>query len=111
MKELEKHVNKAIRLPQLGPTLPKELGSQTTADGMLEPILLTPHRIEVIKGFVNEMKPSQNNVRVLEKGLILSGPNGQGKSILSYLLACTAYANNCVLAYIVRIATNNICDI
>ena len=102
MKELEKHVNEAIVLPMLGPTLPKELETQASAEDMLQPILLTPQRVEVIKRFVNEMNPSEYGIKVRGKGLILSGPNGQGKSILSYLLACTAYANNCMLVYIVR---------
>jgi hypothetical protein len=56
MKELEEHVNQAIILPQLGPTLPKELGGQTDARNMLKPILLTPQRIGIIKRFVNEMQ-------------------------------------------------------
>jgi hypothetical protein len=100
MKELVKHANETVVLPMLGPTPPKELETQASAEGILQPILLTPQRVEVIQRFVNEMQLGQDDVPIRGKGLILSVPNGQGKSILSYLLACTAYANNCVLVYI-----------
>ena len=109
MEELGKHVNETLVLPVLGPTLPKELETQASAEGIIQPILLTPQRVEVIKRFVNEMQVRRDSVSIPGKGLILSGSFGQGKPILSYLLACTAYANNCVLVYIVHQLESSFC--
>jgi len=105
MTELEKHLNKSIKLPFLGGAAHKELEPSEEDPGHVPPILLTRQRIDTIKRFFNDMKLSKDNLQIMGKGLILSGPNGQGKSVLSFLLACTAYANNCFLTYIVRNGT------
>jgi len=104
MHLLEKHENKAIILPDITDgNLAKEL---TLGPDLrfVQPILLTKQRIDIIKRFYNQVQPGKEDFRFRQRGngLILSGPNGQGKSILCYLLACAAYANNCVVTYIVR---------
>ena len=104
MDLLEKHENETIKLPFIG-SLPKEL-SFGPDRRFVQPILLTKQRIDIIKRFYNQVKPGREEMMFEDaaNGLILSGPNGQGKSILCYLLACAAYANNCVVTYIVRLS-------
>ena len=99
MKKLDEHINKTIVLPIIG--MPKELEASKDDIRFTQEILLTPQRIDIMKRFYKEAIVPKQHPRI-GNGLILSGPNGQGKSILSYLLACTAYANDCVLVYIVR---------
>ena len=110
MAELDKMVNKAISLPVLGDELPKELGMFHKDMSKVPPILLTQQRVDIIKRFFKEVCMNQDHVKMeVASGLILSAPIGQGKSIMSYLLACAAYANNCVLLYIVRHCQNAVC--
>lgn len=68
---------------------------------LLDSTILTPQRLDILRHFAKlvhlgvpdrEMKSAQ--------GIILSGPNGVGKSIISYMLACTAFVNGCILVYI-----------
>jgi len=101
MTELEKHLNKSVKLPCLGTSYHRAFQPTNTDPNHLPPILLTRQRIDTIKRFYAEMKLDQDNIENGGEGLILSGPNGLGKSVLSFLLACTAYANGCFLTYIV----------
>jgi len=64
--------------------------------------LLTPQRVEILRHFAQMVhlgEPHKANDRP-ELGIILSGPHGVGKSFMSYILACTAYVNGCILVYI-----------
>lgn len=99
---MEKSVNRAMELPVISDDLPKELDDQELAEGDLLKILITPERATIIKEFVAQLLRPNSQLTSRRKGWILSGPNGQGKSVMSYLLACTAYANGCLLTYIVR---------
>lgn len=105
MEELEEHLDESVILPRIGIAYHKELEPREEDPAHVPPILLTRQRIDTIKRFFNDMKLSKNDLEIAGKGLILSGPNGQGKSVLSFLLACTAYANNCLLIYTVRRVT------
>ena len=101
-------IDQPVVLPPLVPPmmLPKDLQNQVSAEnGMLSPILITAERATIIKGFVENLRlPAGTRPDKRRQGWILSRPHGQGKSILAYLLACAAYANNCLLTYIVRVS-------
>ncbi len=70
---------------------------------MLKSIMLTPQRYQLLKEFAEAVHLGQRDVKGMpQSGMILSGPNGVGKTVESYLIACTAYANDSILVYIVR---------
>lgn len=99
LNELLKSENlaKTIKLPNLV-ELPKELREDTLAT-----IILTPQRVQILKQFRDAMRIGVRDIKGEEEaGIILSGANGVGKTVESYLLACVAYVNNCILTYIVR---------
>jgi len=89
-------VGEFIKLPDLGER-PKELG------GPLQKMLLTQQRLDHIKEVAKELKFGQEEFsgEPSERGRILSGPNGIGKTVLSYLTAAFAWANGAIILYIV----------
>ena len=95
-------IGQVIKLPDLRgmtATLPKELQPEK-----LEKILLTPQCFQLLEEFAQAVNLGQANVSNADpqSGMILSGPNGVGKTVESYLITCAAYVNNCLLIYIVR---------
>lgn len=91
--------NKVIDLPNFGTEFAKDMNVEKQKIS-----ILTPQRISILIKFmemVNMGKPTDKNYS--QKGMIISGPNGVGKTFMTYLMACAAYANNCILVYIVCI--------
>ena len=74
MDELEKHVNETIVLPVLGHQRHKNLlPAEDDSDHYL-PILLTRQRVDIIKRFFEDLEIAKDDVRIMGKSLILSGP-------------------------------------
>jgi len=99
-------VGDIIELPDLGER-PKELGGNEAGGEPLQKVLLTQQRLDHIKEVARELKFGQEEFsgKPSERGRILSGPNGIGKTVLSYLTAAVAWANGAIVLYIVRIFT------
>lgn len=93
---LEDKKNQVIPLPDLL-DYPKDFNPNE----VLSSTLLTPERIEILRNFARKVHLGETYRKndLPEMGIILSGPNGVGKSIMSYLLACTAFINGCILVY------------
>lgn len=101
MVKLEQMSNQVLELPRMGLYEHRDFVAERTADCM-PPILLTDERISIIRRFCNEVNMVVDDCNSESPGMILGGPPGSGKSVTSFLLAATAYANHCFLVYIVR---------
>ena len=95
---LKSLIGTVIELPVF-PNMPKEFDAS-----IAQRVLLSPERLELIKelfetlhlGHVDVANKSQHS------GMILSGSNGVGKTVDSYLLMSILYVNNALVIYIVR---------
>ena len=103
IKEFEKLKGCTVELPQLGGSFvqyPKDMDA-----AIAEKFLITEDRIKVMRLFHTAVqigqKSSEYNGPVSQQGVFFSGPNGVGKSVISYLLACGAYVSDCILFYLV----------
>ena len=105
IKEFEKLKGCTVELPQLGGSFVQYPKDMDSAIEYAEKFLITEDRIEVMRLFHTAVqigqKSSEYKGPVSQQGVILSGPIGVGKSVISYLLACSAYASDCILFYIV----------
>ena len=99
LPRLQVAVGQAIKLP-LFPELPKGFTA-----AIAEKVLLTPARLALLVEVEKTLHIGQSSIpnNSPDSGLILSGPNGVGKSVDSYLLASFLYVAGCIVAYIVRI--------
>eukprot|EP01133_Synstelium_polycarpum_P018565 gene18565-22214_t len=100
LESLKEKVGSFIELPNIGGVdacLPKKLYQDK-----IKSFLLTQERLDLVERFAKTINIGQVNVvnDNQQSGLILSGPNGVGKTFDSYLLACIAYVNNAILFYI-----------
>eukprot|EP01133_Synstelium_polycarpum_P009097 gene9097-10667_t len=100
LESLKEKVGSFIELPNIGGVdscLPKKLSPDK-----IKSFLLTQERLDLVERFAKMINIGQVNVVNVnpQSGLILSGPNGVGKTFDSYLLACIAYVNNAILFYI-----------
>lgn len=88
-----------IKVPIL-PRIPKGI-----TEGVMKNLVLTPQRLELLHEFASTLHLGERDKhnKNQECGMILSGPNGVGKSVESYLFACTAIVNQCLVIYIVGI--------
>jgi len=94
-------VRKYVELPYLGNEfLPKELNDKMK----LKNVFITPHRVNVLKIMWDKLHLGVLNVEGEDSqaGCILSGPNGIGKTVQSYLMVCAAYVNKAIVIYVVR---------
>jgi hypothetical protein len=103
-------VRKYVELPYLGNEfLPKELDDEMK----LKNVFITPHRVDVLKIMWDMLHLGVLNVKGKrsQAGCILSGPNGIGKTVQSYLMVCAAYVNKAIVIYVplarAWVATNN----
>jgi hypothetical protein len=90
-------LGRAVRLPVF-PELPKGF-----TKAVAQQVLITPARLALLQEAAAVLHLGQENVEndSRESGFILSGPNGVGKSVDSYLLAAFLYLNGSIVAYIV----------
>ncbi len=100
---LKKKIGEAIELPDLSGArkgLPKEMTKEKTKN-----IVLTHQRYKLLEEFAKAVNLGQKDVDNADpqSGMILSGLNGVGKTVESYLITCIAYVNDSLLIYIVRI--------
>ena len=97
-------VGDLIELPDLGER-PKELGNERHKNP-LKKVLMTKERLDHIKEVARELDFGKEDYSENqgERGRILSGPNGIGKTVLSYQTAAFAWANGAIVLYIVSIA-------
>jgi len=105
---LRNKIGQVIQLPNLSGTSnewPKEMNEKK-----IERIFLTEQRFKLVEEFWSTCRIGQRDVPLpIEKdseadrtpGMVLSGPNGVSKTVASYLLACVAYVNSCILFYCV----------
>lgn len=100
-----------IALPHLG-AFPKELKKEK-----IQKFFLTKERLEILEKVWKTVQMRLDNVEIADsielngktlylrsrefEGLIPSGPHGISKSSLVYFIASVAYANNCVVLYMV----------
>ncbi|KAL6049233.1 hypothetical protein QOT17_007661 [Balamuthia mandrillaris] len=104
IKALERKIGETIELPDLSGSaklLPKELQPHK-----LQSFILTPQRYALLKEFADVVHLGQKDVvnTDVQAGMILSGPNGVGKTAESYLLASVAYINGAILIYMPKTA-------
>lgn len=95
-------VNQFVELPSLGDLFfPKEFDSEE----QLKQVFITLERAEVLEIVWNTLHFGQENMENVhtQSGMILSGPNGVGKTVLSYFIVATAYVNKAIVIYIVLI--------
>jgi len=90
LDEIKKNIGNFVTLPKLPCDQPKDF-----RDSFAKSFLLTQQRAELLE---NVILDDSNE----EKGLILCGPQGMGKSALAYLIAAYAWVNRLPLVYIVR---------
>ncbi|GAM21185.1 hypothetical protein SAMD00019534_043600 [Acytostelium subglobosum LB1] len=100
LKKLKDKIGQFIELPNLGGAdglLPKKLD-----ENKIKSFLMTQERYDLVVRFATMINLGQVNITNSspQSGLILSGPNGVGKTFESYLLTCIAYLNNSILIYI-----------
>lgn len=89
-------VCKFVELPVFPPDCyPKEFTSLIARN-----FFLTTQRAALVERIINELESTDENNT--EKGMVLSGPYGIGKTCISYLIACYAWVNKYPLIYIVR---------
>jgi len=95
-------VGDIVELPSLGER-PKELGDIANEESPLKRVLLTQDRLDHILLVSNQLALGSEDYPTGEKymGRILSGPNGVGKTVLSYLTTAIAWVNGAVVLYIV----------
>lgn len=100
LSALQSLVDTAIELPVLPATFfPKEF-EPTIA----RRVLLTQERFDLVKEMFEALRLGEDNVPgTPHSGMILSGPNGVGKTVDSYLLMSVLYVNGAVLIYVVRL--------
>lgn len=98
LEQIEKKMNQFVELPRLGSLLPKELNESD-----LKQVLMTPERVSLVKSLWNAINLGKRGVKNADthSGMILSGPNGIGKTVNSYLLTSVAYMNGAFVIYIV----------
>jgi hypothetical protein len=97
LEEIKKKVNQFVELPCLGNELPKDMEEKD-----IKQVLMTPERISLVEELWKTLSLGEEGVRRGKYGgMILSGPNGIGKSVDSYLLTSVAYMNGALVIYIV----------
>jgi len=94
--EIKNNIGKIVQLPILPCSKPIEF-SNTVAQSFL----LTKQRAELLLERV-----IFNNESHAEKGMVICGPHGIGKSSFAYLLAAYAWVNRLSLVYIVCCVVN-----
>jgi hypothetical protein len=101
LEEIKKKVNTFVELPCLGSILPKELNQED-----IKQVLMTPERISLVEHLWNAINLGKEGIenRDCNFGMILSGPNGIGKSVDSYILTSVAYMNGAFVIYIVSVS-------
>lgn len=102
LEEIKKKVNKFVELPCLGGILPKELNKED-----IQQVLMTPERISLVEHLWNAINLGKEGIPNRDRnfGMILSGPNGIGKSVDSYILTSVAYMNGAFVIYIVSVSS------
>ena len=100
LHELKKKADEGetIELPVLEGYFPKAFSPD-----MAKAFIMTPQRYKLLNEFASAVHLGEANIRNAdhEAGMILSGPNGVGKSFESYLITSVAYVNDCLVVYIV----------
>jgi len=91
-KKIKNNIGKFVKLPILPCAKPKEF-SGTIAKSFL----LTKQRAELLERVINDNDPDEE-----DKGMVLCGPHGMGKSSFAYLTAAYAWVNKYAVLYIVR---------
>jgi len=98
LEELRKRVGHVIELPIFPGYFPKGF-NETIA----QRLLLTKERFDLVEEvFQSVQLGSLTYTRYSGVGMILSGPNGVSKTVVSYLLMSILYVNNAIVVYIVR---------
>eukprot|EP01132_Coremiostelium_polycephalum_P002294 gene2294-2830_t len=97
---LKEKINKFIELTDLGGTnksYAKELNSEK-----IKNVYISPERYTLVEKFIKNLNIGLRDVGNLDTkfGIILSGPNGCGKTFENYLLTCIAYVNGAIVIYI-----------
>ena len=100
MDELRKRIGHVIELPIFPRFFPKGF-DETIA----QRLLLTKERFDLVAEVFHAVQlGSATYTRYSGLGMILSGPNGASKTVVSYLLMSILYVNNAIVVYIVRCA-------
>jgi len=92
--EFKNKIGQFVKLPIL-PNVPKEFEKEISKG-----FLLTKQHAEILERIIKEVEAGGKQ----DKGLVLYGPQGIGKSFFTYLVASYAWVNKYPLIYIVRIS-------
>lgn len=98
-------LNQYVELPDLGHTFyPAGIGPANK----LKQIFITPQYAKVLESMWKTINIGHTDVENEDKeaGCILIGPEGIGKSVLCYLVVCTAYMNKAIVIYFVWTKTH-----
>ena len=98
VEELRRRVGHIIELPNFPRHLPKGFDRSVA-----QRVLLTQERFDLVEKIFKAVQLGREaSDECTGVGMILSGPYGVSKTVVSYLLMSILYINNAIVVYIVR---------